>query len=264
MNDKLTDSNDGQVSGLTGYSLKMIGIVFMLADHIHQMFYMFGVPLWLTMAGRIVAPVFLFLSVESFVHTSNRRRYMSRLLAGFWIMGFVSFVIQMAMPLEDIALMNNIFGTLFVTVFYMWMAEVIHNGVTEKKTKQVVAGILGLLAPVVTSVLILLTINVNVNLFRIMYILVPSILTVEGSVTWVLLGFGFYLARRRRLAQIAVLAAAAAISYVTAGGFQWMMVFAAIPIWFYNGKTGKRSKWFFYIFYPVHIYVFYLISYLLH
>lgn len=40
--------------------------------------------------------------------------------------------------------------------------------------------------------------------------------------------------------------------------YQWMMVFAIIPILMYNGKLGisnKFIKWMFYWFYPVHLIV---------
>ncbi len=38
--------------------------------------------------------------------------------------------------------------------------------------------------------------------------------------------------------------------------YQWMMVFAIIPILMYNGKLGinnKFTKWMFYCFYPIHL-----------
>jgi len=38
--------------------------------------------------------------------------------------------------------------------------------------------------------------------------------------------------------------------------YQWMMVFAILPIIIYNGKLGlknKFTKWMFYIFYPAHL-----------
>ncbi len=46
--------------------------------------------------------------------------------------------------------------------------------------------------------------------------------------------------------------------------FQWFSLFAFIFIYFYNGKRGKlNTKWFFYIFYPLHLGIIYLIGYLL-
>jgi len=43
--------------------------------------------------------------------------------------------------------------------------------------------------------------------------------------------------------------------YVFFGYFQWMMVGALPLILLYNGKRGANLKWFFYIFYPLHIYL---------
>lgn len=42
--------------------------------------------------------------------------------------------------------------------------------------------------------------------------------------------------------------------------YQWMMCFSIVPILCYNGRPGKKVKWFFYLFYPVHYVLFYLIG----
>ncbi|MGO3606062.1 MAG: TraX family protein [Pseudolactococcus laudensis] len=39
-----------------------------------------------------------------------------------------------------------------------------------------------------------------------------------------------------------------------------MMIFSLLPICLYNGKEGRKEKWLFYIFYPLHIIVLYLLS----
>ncbi|MFQ9564372.1 MAG: TraX family protein, partial [Faecalibacillus intestinalis] len=47
------------------------------------------------------------------------------------------------------------------------------------------------------------------------------------------------------------------------GNPQWMMIFSLIFILMYNDEKGRGLKWFFYIFYPLHIAVLYIISNLL-
>ncbi|MBM7617344.1 hypothetical protein JOC36_000901 [Weissella uvarum] len=73
------------VRGLTSYQLKMIGIILMFGDHIQQMFEYVGAPLWLHILGRVVAPIFLFLSAEGFHYTHSKANYMRTLLIGFII-----------------------------------------------------------------------------------------------------------------------------------------------------------------------------------
>lgn len=41
---------------------------------------------------------------------------------------------------------------------------------------------------------------------------------------------------------------------------QWMMVFSIPLIYFYNGKKGKDLRWLFYIFYPVHLWILFILS----
>jgi hypothetical protein len=54
---------------------------------------------------------------------------------------------------------------------------------------------------------------------------------------------------------------------ILAAPAQWAAVFAVIPLLLYNGKRGggsaRLNKWFFYIFYPAHIYALYILAYFL-
>ena len=45
---------------LDATALKLLAMALMTADHIHQMFAPAGAPLWLTILGRPVFPLFLF------------------------------------------------------------------------------------------------------------------------------------------------------------------------------------------------------------
>lgn len=45
--------------------------------------------------------------------------------------------------------------------------------------------------------------------------------------------------------------------------YQWMMVFSLPFILMYNGERGRSLKYFFYGFYPAHIWILYIIGYVL-
>lgn len=42
--------------------------------------------------------------------------------------------------------------------------------------------------------------------------------------------------------------------------YQWMMIFAFPFFLFYNGQHGRKIKWFFYLYYPIHIILLFLLS----
>ena len=58
---------------LNATTLKLIAAALMFIDHIHEMFSHAGAPMWLTMLGRLVFPMFLFASSESFHYTHSKK-----------------------------------------------------------------------------------------------------------------------------------------------------------------------------------------------
>ena len=73
----------------------------------------------------------------------------------------------------------------------------------------------------------------------------------------VLIAVGFYVFRQRRWAGMLVLAACTALYCLYQGSmFQSYAVFAAVPLYLYNGQRGQRlPRYFCYGFYPVHLLV---------
>lgn len=255
---------------LDATTIKWIAAFFMLLDHIHQMFTYRGAPMWLTMAGRIVFPLFLFTAAESFHYTHDRKKYMLRLLLASWCMTVSSFLVQWLLPNEHVVLMNNAFSTFFVTAVYMLSWELLQEGIRQKRLRLLLKAVLAAVIPIVCVIPMLLvamySANENVTLLTIrelaaLSLLLPNILTVEGGVLLVALGVVFYIFRLHRWVQIGALVLLAGfVFYRNPADIQWMMVFAVIPMALYNGNKGKGMKKFFYIFYPAHIYLLYILS----
>jgi hypothetical protein len=279
MNNIIKNSTIGGQSGgkalpLTGWGVKIIGITLMVMDHLHQMFINQGAPAWLSWFGRPVATMFIFLCAEGFFYTRNRGRYVLRFLGAFILMNLANRLLTEFFPVENVELINNVFGALFMSVFYMLVVDLFRRGIKEKKPGRILLSIGGALLPFVIGMAFAVMVSGDGDtplrtIALTLFFLIPTPLTVEGGFLLVIIGMAFFLLRNHRWAQALVPVAAGLLILFTSRGEtglpnpQWLMVFAALPILLYNGRRGRGGKYFFYAFYPGHIYLLYLIAWFL-
>ncbi|NLN40567.1 MAG: hypothetical protein GX160_00975, partial [Clostridiales bacterium] len=81
------------------FQLKLLMLLLMVIDHIG--FFLPNTPLWLNYIGRLVAPVFFFLLVDGFFHTSNRYNYAKRLMVAAGVMATGNLLVSILFPMGD-------------------------------------------------------------------------------------------------------------------------------------------------------------------
>ena len=252
-------------AGLSAYALKLIALVSMTLDHIGE--FIHGVPFFFRMIGRIAAPLFFFTLAFSFQNTSSRKRFLFRL----YIASAVTELIKIAVFYIDRSskdiVVNNMFSTMFLSVL---MAVLLEDIVIFFKSANYAVVLCCAAAVVIMVIWPFVSLNLPDTVLWFITAFAPAITRTEGGVPWFILGAGMCLfASKRRLLIIfysiyCVLELAGTILFAGAAtllyNIQWMMVFTLPFFFLYNGQRGKGRKWFFYLYYPLHIWVIYAFS----
>ncbi len=210
----------------------------------------------LMVASTLIRPVpiiFFFVSVIGFTHTHDKQRYLLRLLVGFWVMNIGNLIVQHFYQIHGgQAITNNIFADLFLAVLTMY-------GIFTFKQGKKLLGLGIILYPIIASIVALLFVQAgNGALTQIFLAIFPSVLLAEYNFLLYLAAL-MYLFRHNRNLQVLCIVIFSII-YLLMGQTQWIMIFSIIPIYLYNGQKGRSMKYFFYIFYPAHIWVLYIIA----
>ena len=273
--------------GLSDTALKTIALVLMVLDHIHYFFSFTGwVPLLFTQLGRLSAPLFLFCTVEGFAHTHDRRAYFWRIWRISAGMGLLQFLMMYAGLLnrpDGFVPMNAIFMN-FVILIPIW------QGIDWLQQRRIARGLTAVLVPLVGWPALFLALYrladltpmawlLDSILAVIVYTVLPCWLYImDGGIFYILMGIALYLLRRHRGWQAAVFVVLEVLFdlllpmfYLMKSGsfsvellfntaFEWMGLFAVVPMLLYNGQRGGGFKRLFYVFYPAHVYLLYALS----
>lgn len=219
---------------MNAFVLKFIALIFMIMDHLY--YYISGIPIWFNYVGRIVAPIFFYLLVESFFHTRDRKKFNIRL----FVAAFIVFLIINVMLKQPM----NIFASMAMGILMLNIIEFIKNN-----RKNIFKSIISYIILIIVVYLSLFTeaSYLGVGMILIFYFLRNKRFLM--SMCYIFLSL-FYLLFIFGMNDI--------VNELFFINYQWMMVFALIPILLYNGKPGLRnkfSKYLFYVIYPLHIFI---------
>ena len=218
--------------GISGSVLKWLAIITMTIDHVGvgliryydqiSLMDLSEVYMMSRMIGRLAFPIFVFLIVQGYQHTANLRKYLMRL----FIFALISEIPFDLMGSNQLFSMDhqNIFFTLVIGV--AGLAAIEHFEMKNQILPQLGAIILAVFAAEV--------LNTDYGWYGILFI------------------FGVGVLRDQKIRQT--------IFGVAMGMAQAVVASVAfLPIWFYNGKRGRQNKWFFYLYYPAHLFIIYVI-----
>ncbi|MBR6771641.1 MAG: hypothetical protein IKM28_10530 [Lachnospiraceae bacterium] len=226
-------------SGLSGNQLKILALVAMTCDHMGKQLY----PEWilLQIIGRLAFPIFAFMVAEGCRYTHNRRSYLFSMVK---IAGFCQIVYFLAMD----SLYQCILVTFSLSILLIYCMD------NAQKKRSLSAWIV--------------FVSVCAGSWWICVIL-PSLLdkvlpgtdfAIDYGIWGVLFPVLVYLGKSRE--QKALLAGIALVSLgISMQGIQWYGLASLPLLWFYNGERGRwRMKNFFYFYYPLHLFVIYLLG----
>lgn len=224
-------------TGLSNNQLKIIAMFAMLTDHIGRVL----LPKYefLLIIGRLAFPIFSYMIAEGCKYTSNKIKY---LLTVFGL----GFICQTVFFIATDSLYQNILITFSLSIL---TAFSIDNFLKKKDFLSGLLLILELVGTVFISVFLPQIIKGNFNIdYGIVGVFIPVFIRFAPN----------------KNQKIIIMTALLAVLACSMNSRQWFALLAIPLIVLYNGKRGKMNlKYMFYIFYPVHLAVIYLVDMLI-
>lgn len=219
-------------------SLKLIAVISMFIDHLAAVFYpelLTNKSLYLLMRiiGRIAFPLFAFVLVEGFSHTRNRKRYIQRMFI----------FALLTEPIFDLAFTGQLVSWQQQNVMFTFTIGLFVLNLFERyKLRNEAASFFVLILGIIVADLL----RVDYRGFGIVMIMMM-----------------YFLRNNRSLVLLSIV-----ILNLLITGFQFktletsLQAFGGLSILFihfYNEKRGAPLKYFFYLFYPVHLLLLYVV-----
>ena len=274
---------------LNSFWLRIIALLTMTIDHIGACLD-FNKVFILRLLGRLAIPLFIFLTVEGALKTSNKKKYILRIGILAVVIGIVLGILAfLDAPYNEVGLSGNIFIDLILIIVSVAILES-----PNKKIKWLLA------LPILYSIFSYVVIRLEgCGCDGIYYWFFPSI-RMQTGYYGLLMGLGFYASKKyapifinkylpmhkndeeyeqavSNIFCVAVTVFAAIILMLTnfafgdkyaqqLDGVQTYAALAGIFILLYSGKKGYNAKWFkvaYYLYYPVHLVIIGLVFFII-
>ena len=221
--------------GLSNNQLKILAMVSMTLDHVGV--YLFPQVLWLRIVGRLAFPIYAFMIAEGCRHTRSPGRYLGCLAGLAAICQVVSYIAT-----------GSLYQCILVT-FSLSVGLILL--VRNARQKQTVLSWLWVGAATALAVFLC---------HGLPKLLPGTDYAIDYDFIGVMTPVLVYLCAGKLPQLIALAACLAGLCF---GNWEWQAFgLLAVPlIALYNGTRGKwKLKWFFYLFYPVHLALIYLVG----
>lgn len=239
---------------MSAFVLKIIAVISMTFDHLSYL--IFGKLSFMNYIGRIAFPIFAYQITEGYIHTHNLKRYFLR-LAIFALISQIPFMLFASIYTSSLHL--NIFFTLLLGLASITIYEKLNHIEFTKMPKA--SNLFHRLSQLLGIILC----------FALAFF--SNYIECDYGYFGVLIIFFFYLFRNKLFLMNASFILLVIIYYGKELLFSpffdmylWIVVFTIVPLLFinlYNHKKGKDTKYFLYLFYPLHLLIIYALNILL-
>ncbi len=208
---------------MSSFALKVIAIIAMSFDHFGYVIY--GHSSWMNYIGRLAFPIFAWQIATGFLHTKDIKVYLYRL----FILALISqpFYIMFLSTITTRMQLNVVFTLILGLICLVFL----------KKDER-----LGILISIIACIV--------AEYFKFEY----------GSYGIIMIVI-FYLFRGNEKMVVLMEIANLLIYYIgSQSKLQLFSIFGVLIVLLYNEEQGKKVKYMFYIFYPLHLFVLYLLN----
>lgn len=232
---------------MSAFVLKIIAVITMTCDHLSYL--IFGRLSFLNYIGRIAFPIFAYQITEGYIHTSNLKKYFLRLLV-FALISQIPFMLFASIYTDSFHL--NIFFTLLFGLLAITIFEALSKINTSSTFAHRLYQFIGIAIAIIISAL-------------------ASFVHSDYGYFGVLSIFSFYLFRNNKILMSFSFIALVFMYYgkyllipAISNIYLGLIVCTMVPLLFinlYNHKKGKDTKYFLYLFYPLHLLIIYVLSF---